>query len=69
MLMDLPASHITWTWTNFRSLRNVSKEVHDRLQENNKEGNQYVVVLGLSKYAIGKLADEADALGRNRLPL
>lgn len=67
--MDLPASHITWPWTNFRSVRKVPKEVHEHLQENNEEGTQYAVVLGLSKCTIGKLANEADALGGNRLPL
>lgn len=48
IFMGLPASHITWPWTNFRSLRNVSKKFMNVFRETTGKETSIVVVLSLS---------------------
>lgn len=63
LLSGQPEDHLTQTWQNFPALQSAVNEVYKKLQENEHSGNQFVVVLGLSKYAILKLLEDKSTFG------
>ena len=63
ILADLPADTPVRCFTNFRHLTAEATEIISKLQGNGDDGNQYLVVLSLTKYAADKLLDDPDALG------
>ena len=62
ILADLPADTPVRCFTNFRHLTAEATEIISKLPGNEYDGNQYLVVLNLSKYAADKLLDDPDAL-------
>lgn len=60
---DLPADTPVCCFTDFRHLTVAAREIISKLKENDCDGNQYLVVFNLSKYAADKLLEDPDALG------
>lgn len=63
ILSGIPSTAPTWPWSNFRTLTSCVEEVHRILLQAGEDGNQYVIVLNISKYAVSKLLDEDETLG------
>lgn len=63
ILADLPADTPVRCFTNFQHLTVAATEIISNLRENNYDGNQYLVILNISKYAADKLLEDPDALG------
>ncbi|KAJ9271764.1 hypothetical protein DTO212C5_2189 [Paecilomyces variotii] len=59
----LPPDHLTVSFSNVVRLTRAAEHVYTQLKTNSDEGNQYIVVLGLSNYAIQRLKDEPHILG------
>ncbi|KAB8273852.1 hypothetical protein BDV30DRAFT_238100 [Aspergillus minisclerotigenes] len=57
-LSGLPRNCRMETFSNFKRLSTVINSVYDELVEHHGEGNQWIVVLGLSRNAIQRLGDE-----------
>ncbi|KAF7122570.1 hypothetical protein CNMCM5793_000595 [Aspergillus hiratsukae] len=58
---NLPEDHILVHFTNLENLEHTAERVHDSLNEKG-DGNQFILVLGLTKEAIIKLDSEERAL-------
>lgn len=63
LLSNLPEGCVTRTWKNFHILQQAASEVYNALQENKHAGNQYIVVISLSKHAIQRLSEDKNVLG------
>lgn len=63
LLSNLPEGCVTRTWKNFYILQQAASEVYNALQENEHAGNQYIVVISLSRHAIQRLSEDKNALG------
>lgn len=63
LLSNLPEGCVTRTWKNFHILQQAASDVYNALQENEHAGNQYIVVISLSKHAIQRLSEDKNALG------
>ncbi|KAB8256870.1 hypothetical protein BDV32DRAFT_160873 [Aspergillus pseudonomiae] len=57
-LSGLPHNHRTETFSNWRRLSAAINMVYEQLVEHCGEGNQWIIVLGLSRNAIQRLGDE-----------
>ncbi|KAF7626160.1 hypothetical protein AFLA_013556 [Aspergillus flavus NRRL3357] len=64
-LSGLPRNCRTETFSNFKRLSTVINLVYDELVEHHGEGNQWIVVLGLSRNAIQRLGDERSRDGKS----
>ncbi|GMG03514.1 unnamed protein product [Aspergillus oryzae] len=64
-LSGLPRNCRTETFSNFKRLSTVINSVYDELVEHHGEGNQWIVVLGLSRNAIRRLGDERSRDGKS----
>ncbi|RWQ92881.1 hypothetical protein C8Q69DRAFT_500729 [Paecilomyces variotii] len=62
-LPGLPANHATIQFSTFKRVKDALESIHKSLQDNDLEGNQYLVVLGLSDHALNKLKHEDHPLG------
>ncbi|ODM21182.1 hypothetical protein SI65_04235 [Aspergillus cristatus] len=63
LLSGLPENCPTHTWKSFKQLETAASEVYNKLQENEDNGNQYLVVRGLTNYAIEHFLDDKTILG------
>ncbi|KAJ9258374.1 hypothetical protein DTO271D3_4780 [Paecilomyces variotii] len=62
-LSGLPANHATIQFSTFKRVKDALESIYKSLQDNVLEGNQYLVVLGLSDHALNKLKHEDHPLG------
>ncbi|KAI9926367.1 hypothetical protein MW887_004131 [Aspergillus wentii] len=62
-LSDLPKDHILYTFITIKALENIAENILDKLDRNENQGNQYLVVLGLTKPAYARLAGDDPRLG------
>lgn len=62
ILADLPADTPVRCFTNLRHLTAEATEIISKLQGNEYDGSECLVVLDISKYAADKLLDDPDAL-------
>ncbi|KAJ9195743.1 hypothetical protein DTO164E3_6578 [Paecilomyces variotii] len=62
-LSGLPANHATIQFSTFKRVKDALESIYKSLQDNDLEGNQYLVVLGLSDHALNKLKHEDHPLG------
>lgn len=62
-LAGLPQGYELVTFTNFKRLALAAKYVLNQLEANGEEGNQFLVVLGISNYSRDRLMNEKDILG------
>ncbi|OJJ31598.1 hypothetical protein ASPWEDRAFT_176663 [Aspergillus wentii DTO 134E9] len=62
-LSDLPKDHILHTFTTIKALEKTAENILDKLDRNENQGNQYLVVLGLTKPAYARLAGDDPRLG------
>ncbi|KAJ9401514.1 hypothetical protein DTO282F9_1711 [Paecilomyces variotii] len=62
-LSGLPANHATIQFSTFKRVKDALESIYKSLQDNDLEGNQYLVVLGLSDHALNKLKHEDNPLG------
>ena len=60
---QLCSLHPIHTWKSIKKPETAAREVHNKLQKSEDNGNQYLVVQGLTKYAIHHLLDDKNILG------
>ena len=58
LLSALPNDCPTYTWASFRHLESMANEVYQQLNDKQESGNQYLVVLGLTKDVITTLLND-----------
>lgn len=63
LLSALPNDCPTYTWANFRHLESMANEVYQQLKDKKESGNQYLVVLGLTKDVITTLLNDGNIIG------
>ncbi|KAE8407527.1 hypothetical protein BDV37DRAFT_240439 [Aspergillus pseudonomiae] len=61
-LVGLPSTHVTRTWSNIKRLIVEAEQILENLTTNDGSGNQWLVVLGLSKRAVEKLGSHEGEL-------
>ena len=62
-MAEVPRDYILKTFTNLKSLKKTAKEVLKKLEENNNQGNQWIVVVGLTQPARNCLSGDGPRLG------
>ena len=62
-LAGLPDSYEVLTFTNFKTLRKAVSFVVEKLNQNDDNGNQFIVIHQLTKHARQRLDEEKDILG------
>ncbi|KAL4780853.1 hypothetical protein BJX76DRAFT_364024 [Aspergillus varians] len=62
LISGLPTGYVVRTFSRFQRLQSDAKEILQSLKENH-DGNQWLVVLGLSRSTIQKLDDDHGSLG------
>lgn len=50
-MAGVPGDYVLQNFTNFKSLENITEDVLKDLDKNNIQGNQWIVVLGLTQPA------------------
>ncbi|CAL5867975.1 uncharacterized protein PFLUO_LOCUS2198 [Penicillium psychrofluorescens] len=63
LMQDLPTGYAVRTFSRFKRLKAEAEEILQRLHENEDDGNQWLVVLGLSASSIDKLDNDHGCLG------
>lgn len=63
LMAGLPAEHSMHIFSNRARLQEEAQEVQDALTRNECEGNQWILVLGISNSVIDKLDNDKDFLG------
>ncbi|OJJ45796.1 hypothetical protein ASPZODRAFT_528370 [Penicilliopsis zonata CBS 506.65] len=63
IMAGLPEGYVLRTYASLKVLEMTAKEVRDKLEHNDQEGNQYIVILGLSKQAAERLGGDPPRLG------
>lgn len=63
LLSALPNNCPTYAWANFRHLESMANEVYQQLKDKQESGNQYLVVLGLTKDVITTLLNDRNIIG------
>ena len=62
-MAGLPGDYVLQNFTNFKSLENIAEDVLKGLDKNNNQGNQWIVVLGLTQPACDRLSGDEPRLG------
>jgi hypothetical protein len=63
LLTALPQEYILKTSSCFKDLQVATKAIFDSLNANGEEGNQFIVVISLTKSALERLDNDKSCLG------
>ncbi|KAG2016957.1 hypothetical protein GB937_005861 [Aspergillus fischeri] len=64
-MADLPQSYQLRSFSTYstpKQLHNAVKAIHDQLEQNDWQGNQWLVIMGMSQAAIDRLSNKPDCL-------
>lgn len=62
-MAGLPADYVLRNFTNIKSLKKIAEDVLRDLEESDYQGNQWIVVLGLTQSACDRLSGDEPRLG------